>query len=77
MNKYTDFIQESLESEHGLSNLFSKLRGKFYLTFPADTIRNYDELLRDNEHKLSYIYLLSIVDQETADEMIELLKEPV
>lgn len=80
MNKYTDFIQEALESEHSLGHILTDFHVEFqniplWLWYkPGHT---FDNLMTDWDNKLSYLYLLSIVDQETADEMIELLKEPV
>ena len=80
MNKYTETIQESLESEHSLGHILADLHNEFqniplWLWYKPG--RKIDNLMTDWDLKLSYLYLLSIVDQETADEMIELLKEPV
>ena len=79
MNKYTNFIQERLELEHALGSILTDFHAKFdniplWLWYKLG--HNFDSLMCDWDHKLSYMYLLSIVDQETADEMIELLKEP-
>ena len=80
MNKYTDFIQERLEYERSFGVILTDLHAEFDvlpLWLWGRPEYKLDELIRDKAHKLSYVYLLSIVDQETADEMIELLKEPV
>lgn len=80
MNKYTDFIQKALESEQSLWHILTDFHAEFQnipLWLWYESGHKFDEILSDWDHKLSYLYLLSIVDQETADEMIELLKEPV
>lgn len=77
MNKYTETIQESLESESGIYLAFILLEKKTLCEFTWSYRTKMAALIKDHDHKLSYIYLLSIVDQETADELIELLKEPV
>lgn len=77
MNKYTETIQEALESERATNGLFDILDRKFNLNIPWGIFTNkLSAILTDQNLKLSYLYLLSIVEQETADEMIELLKEP-
>lgn len=78
MNKYTDFIQECLETKYEFGSIFCKLSDKFNLKFKWGYDTKMSQLsLEHGDHKFTYLYLLSIVDQETADEMIELLKEPV
>lgn len=78
MNKYTETVQKHLESEKMFGNLFCVLDDEFDLELSWSHGVKLGELtIKDHEHKLTYVYLLSIVDQETADEMIELLKEPV